>query len=65
MGEGEVGVNWGWYRVAYLRQLEEYWRIMMLLMGMLLEGEGGEEGEVREETRLERRVVEEGEERAE
>jgi hypothetical protein len=65
VGEGEVGVNWGWYRVAYLRQLEEYWRIMMLLMGMLLEEEGGEEGEVREETRLERRVVEEGEERAE
>jgi hypothetical protein len=65
VSEGEVGGGWGWYRVAYLRQLEEYWRIMMLMMGMLLEEESGEEGEVREETRLERRVVEEGEERAE
>lgn len=65
MSEGEVGGGWSWYRVAYLRQLEEWWRAVMLVMGMLLEEEGGEEGEVREETRLERRVVEEGEERAE
>jgi hypothetical protein len=65
MSEWEAGVNWGWYRSAYLRQLEEYWRMVMLLMGMLLEEESSEEGEVREETRLERRVVEEGEERAE
>jgi hypothetical protein len=65
VSEGEVGDGWGWYRVAYLRRLEEYWRAVMLLMGMLLEEEGGEEGEVREETKRERRVVEEGEERAE
>jgi len=65
VSEGEVGVNWGWYKSAHLRWLEEYWRAVMLVMGMLLDEESGEEGEVREETRLERRVVEEGEERAE
>jgi hypothetical protein len=65
VSEGEVGGGWGWYRSAHLRWLEEYWRAVMLLMGMLLEEESGEEGEVREETELERRVVEEGEERAE
>jgi len=58
-------VDWSWYRNAYLRAMEEYYRVVMLLMGMMVEEEAMEEGEVREESVRERRVVEEGEERVE
>lgn len=49
MSEGEVGTNWNWYRSAHLRQLEESWRIMVLLIGMSLDDEEEGGGSLEEE----------------